>query len=63
LACISVQKPRSDLPFQGLDVKAQRRLTDMQAFGRAAEVKLSGDGNEITKLIYLHCSEIQIKCG
>jgi hypothetical protein len=35
----------------------------MQAFGRAAEVKLSGDGNEITKLIYLHCSEIQIKYG
>jgi len=35
----------------------------MQAFGRTAEVKLSGDGNEIAKLIYLHCSEIQIKYG
>jgi hypothetical protein len=61
LAGISVQQLRSDLPFQGLNVEAQGRLTDMQAFGRTAKVKFSGDGNEIAKLIYLHCSAIQIK--
>jgi hypothetical protein len=54
---------RSDLPFQGLDVEAQGRLTNMQAFGRTAEVKFPGDGNEIAKLIYLHCSGFQIKYG
>jgi hypothetical protein len=63
LARTSVQKLGTDLLFQRLDVETQGRLTDMQALGRAAEVKFSGDGDEIAKLIDLHCSDSQIKCG
>src|SRR6266436_399322 len=43
LARISIQQLRADLPFQGLDVEAQGRLANVQAFGRTAEVKLSCD--------------------
>jgi hypothetical protein len=63
LARTSVQKLGTDLLFQGLDVEAQGRLTDMQAFRRTAEVKFFGHRDEIAKLIDLHCSDSQIKCG
>jgi hypothetical protein len=42
---------RADLLFQGLDVEAQGRLADVQAFGRTAEVKFSCDGDEIAELV------------
>ena len=45
-----VQQRLSELAFQPLDLGADRRLRDVDALGRAGEVGLLGDGDEVLEL-------------
>jgi hypothetical protein len=50
----SQEQRRADLAFDQLDLLAQRRRRDVQAGGRAAEVELLGDRDEVAHLPKLH---------
>jgi hypothetical protein len=52
------RRPRNELAahlrFEGLDLPAERRLRHVQAFGRAPEVLLLREGDEVSKMPHLH---------
>ena len=52
----AVQQPASELILEPRDLLAQGRLGDVQASRRTAEVKLLGDGDEVTQLAQFHGS-------
>jgi hypothetical protein len=45
-----VEEGGAERGLELLDLRAHRRLGDMQAVGRLAEVQLLGDGGEVTEL-------------
>ena len=54
LALVAQQQLRADLLLERADLLAQRRLGHVQALGRAAEVQLLGDGDEVAQVAELH---------
>jgi len=57
-AALEQQHPQVIL--QLLDLPGQRRLGDVQALGRAREVQLLGDGNEVTQVTQFHVDTRQV---
>ncbi len=51
---VAVEQRDAKLALDRLDLQAQGRLADVQAFRRAAEVQLLGDRDEITELAKFH---------
>ena len=49
-----VQQRLADFAFQPLDLGTDGRLRDVDALGRAGEVGLLGDGDEVHKLPKFH---------
>ena len=54
LALVAQQQRRADLLLELADLLAQRRLRHVQALGRAAEVQLLGDDDEVAQVAELH---------
>ena len=54
LALVAQQQRRADLLLELADLLAQRRLGHVQALGRAAEVQLLGDDDEVAQVAELH---------
>jgi hypothetical protein len=48
------EERRADVALEVADLPAQRRLGDVQARRRAAEVQLLGDGDEVAQVAELH---------
>ena len=53
-ALVAQQQRRPDLLLELADLLAQRRLRHVQALGRAAEVQLLGDDDEVAQVAELH---------
>ena len=53
-AAVAQQQLGADLGLERLDLLTQRRLRDVQALRRAAEVQLFGDGDEVSEVAQLH---------
>jgi hypothetical protein len=54
----ALKKLKSQLALEDPDLLAQRRLRDMQARGRATEMKLFSDCHEIPQLADIHCRKM-----
>ena len=52
--CRAIEKRQPELVFEVSDLAAQRRLRNMQALGRAGDVFLFRDGDEIAQVPELH---------
>ena len=50
----AVEQPMADLGFELLDLVRQRRLGDVDGFGRTGEVELLGERREITQMTQFH---------
>ena len=51
-----------DARLERLDLLRQRRRGDMQTLGRAPEVQLLGDGDEVTQLAQFHAARAYAAC-
>ena len=49
-----VQQCLAEFALQSLDLRADRRLRDVDPLGRPGEVRLFGDGDEVLELPKLH---------
>jgi hypothetical protein len=54
---------RAELVLELADLVAQRRLRDVQARGRAAEVELLGDGEEVAQQARLEVDRRRLSVG
>ena len=53
-ACAALEQRGAQLLFQLLDLPAQRGLGDEQALGRAGEIALFGNGDEVAQMAEFH---------
>ncbi len=51
---VAVEQLDADLVLELADLAAQRRLGDVEDLGRAGEVPLIGDGDEVAKVAQFH---------
>lgn len=56
----AVEQLHAEVPLQSQDVLAQGRLGDEELRGRATEMKVLGDGDEVPKLTELHAVSLDV---
>ena len=58
LLAVALEEPCADFHLQVTHLSAQGGLRQVQAFGRAAEVQLLRDGNEVAQVTQFHPSTL-----